>query len=86
MASMSDLIKSADALIRSGDLDGADRALDHALEKANHFHFYGSNNTVDDDEDDFESPSDPSNDDPDDDSDDHPLVIKVEESRASSTR
>jgi hypothetical protein len=66
MASMSDLIKSADALIRSGDLDGADRALDRAMDKANHFHFYG----IDDDEDDFESPSDPSNDDFDDDEDD----------------
>ena len=73
MASFSDLIKSADAAIRSGDLDTAEQVLDRvnrALAKTNHFHFYGSNNTVDDDEEDFESPSDPSNDDPDDDSDD----------------
>jgi hypothetical protein len=66
MASFDDLIKSADALIKSGQYDAADAALDRAnrlVEKANHFHFYGSNNTIDDDEDDFDSPSDPSNDD-----------------------
>jgi hypothetical protein len=73
MASMSDLIKSADALIRSGDLDGADRALDLAMAKQNHFHFYGRNNTIDDDEDDFESPSDPSNDDDDDEDNGKPV-------------
>jgi hypothetical protein len=65
MASFSDLIKSADALI--------------ALDKANHFHFYGSNNSVDDDEDDFESPSDPSNDYDDDEDDNGNGMKKADE-------
>jgi hypothetical protein len=69
MASITDLIKSADALIRSGDLNGAEHALDRALAKQNHFHFYGRDNSIDDDEDDFESPSDPSNDSDDDEDD-----------------
>jgi hypothetical protein len=68
MASFSDLIKSADQLIRSGDLEGANDCLERAdamVEKAK-----AHNNTVDDDGDDFDSPSDPTNDDDDSDEDD----------------
>jgi hypothetical protein len=84
MPTFSDLIKSADALIRAGgaaNIEAANDCLEKAdrlLDKSNHFHFYGDN-TVDDDEDDFESPSDPSNDDPSDDDEEDNEVKKASE-------
>ena len=67
MSKFSTLLKSAVTNLESGRLDQAERALAECEQMQKHsFHFYGDN-TVDDDESDFESPSDPSNDEPDDD-------------------
>jgi hypothetical protein len=83
MSSFSDLLKSGVRLMEAGDYEGANAALeaaDRKLNKSNHFHFYGGNNTVDDDEDNFESPSDPSNDDPSDDDEEDDSVKKWSDS------